>query len=318
MSYQNLIKNYSPEINFNEFTGFKRIGAHHITLMPGEQSSNPHSESHEEEFVFVIDGKIDAWIDGWIYPLKTFEAVGFPAGTGINHCFINNSDKPVRILVVGERTKNENKCFFPLHPEKKTEPIWWENAPRRPLGPHNGKPGKVKPEEYGKERPPFIINSLEIPMSDQWSYPGDTEKFGHSFSFSKRMELKNLGINFESLQPGRRSCWPHAHTIEEEFCYILKGHGSVWLNGFTYEVSAGDAIKFPPNTNISHCLISDSAEPLVYIGMGETAEFEGEKIIYPLHPARNEYCKSINWLWENPPKMPMGPHNGISKITSGI
>jgi uncharacterized cupin superfamily protein len=125
--------------------GLKRIGIHHELLPPGRRTSWPHAESDEEEFGYVIEGHPDVWIDGDIYRLNPGDAVGFPAGTGIAHTFINNTDKDVRLLVVGEANKPTNKIFYPMHPERRNhvqEGTWWDDAPKRSLGPHNGEPTK--------------------------------------------------------------------------------------------------------------------------------------------------------------------------------
>lgn len=42
--------------------GLQRIGVNLQRLPPGTRSSWPHGESDEEEFVYVIDGEVQAWI----------------------------------------------------------------------------------------------------------------------------------------------------------------------------------------------------------------------------------------------------------------
>ena len=37
----------------------------------------------------------------------------------------------------------------------------------------------------------------------------------------RMLGLKRIGINYEILQPGDRSSWPHAHKEDEEFIFIL-------------------------------------------------------------------------------------------------
>jgi len=120
--------------------GLKRLGIHHELLLPGRRTSYPHAESLEEEFVYVIDGNPDAWIDGHLHRLAPGDGVGFPAGTGISHTFINNTDRQVRLLVVGEATRPDSRVYYPLNPEQSYRPDWWEDCPKRPLGPHDGKP----------------------------------------------------------------------------------------------------------------------------------------------------------------------------------
>jgi uncharacterized cupin superfamily protein len=121
--------------------GLTRLGIHHELLKPGRRTSYPHAESTEEEFAYVIEGHPDVWIDGELHRLAPGDAVGFPAGTGICHSFLNNTDRDVRLLVVGEATRADNRVYYPLNPEQKPRRTdWWDDVPRRPLGPHDGLP----------------------------------------------------------------------------------------------------------------------------------------------------------------------------------
>ena len=121
--------------------GLTRIGIHHERLPPGRRTSYPHAESAEEEFVFVIEGRPDVWIDGHLHPLAPGDSVAFPAGTGISHTFLNNTAEEVRLLVIGEADKPENRIRYPLNPAREAaREDRWVDAPPRPLGPHDGKP----------------------------------------------------------------------------------------------------------------------------------------------------------------------------------
>src|SRR3984957_15666884 len=94
--------------------GLTRLGIHHNRLPPGRRTSYPHAESAEEEFVFVIEGAPDVWIDGELYRLSPGDSVGFPAGTGICHTFLNNTAEDVHLLVIGEASKPENRIRYPM------------------------------------------------------------------------------------------------------------------------------------------------------------------------------------------------------------
>lgn len=123
--------------------GLTRLGIHHERLPPGRRTSWPHAESDEDEFVFVLDGTPDAWIDGHLHRLRPGDAVAFPAGTGIAHTFINDTDAEVRLLVVGEASKPGSRIAYPLNPERRDRiGDWWDDAPERPLGPHDGRPAR--------------------------------------------------------------------------------------------------------------------------------------------------------------------------------
>ena len=87
--------------------GLTRLGINHERLPPGRRTSYPHAESDEEEFVYVLEGTPDVWLDGRLHRLRSGQSVGFPAGTGLAHTFINDTDTDVRLLVIGEATKPE-------------------------------------------------------------------------------------------------------------------------------------------------------------------------------------------------------------------
>ena len=125
--------------------GLTRIGIHHVRLLPGRRTSYPHAESAEEEFVFVLEGTPDAWIDGHLHRLAPGDAVGFPAGTGICHTFMNNTDSEVRLIVVGEKAKEENRIRYPRNEaHEATRSDRWLDWPERALGPHDGLPDLVR------------------------------------------------------------------------------------------------------------------------------------------------------------------------------
>jgi uncharacterized cupin superfamily protein len=130
---------------FAKAFGLTKLGIHHERLPPGRRTSFPHAESAEEEFVYVIEGEPDVWLDGHLHRLKPGDGVGFPPGTGITHTFMNNTGAEVRLLVVGERSKPENRVFYPKNPDRKAlRKDWWVDAPKRELGPHDGLPDLVR------------------------------------------------------------------------------------------------------------------------------------------------------------------------------
>jgi uncharacterized cupin superfamily protein len=75
----------------------------------------------------------------------------FPAGTGISHCFINNSDQEAKLLVGGEAPKSDNRIFYPLNPTRRadmTPAEWWDDVPQHEFGSHNAMPDSRR----GKDR----------------------------------------------------------------------------------------------------------------------------------------------------------------------
>jgi len=147
----------SISANFGRAFGLKQVGLNHELLPPGRRTSWPHAERDEEEFVFVIEGTPDVWIDGVLYRLQAGDAVGFPAGTGICHTFINNGERDARVLVGGERDRSDNRIYYPLHPGRRHDmpwSHWWDDIPLREQGPHDGLPDALRgPDEAGTSSP---------------------------------------------------------------------------------------------------------------------------------------------------------------------
>lgn len=126
--------------------GLTRLGIWHEQLPPGTRTSWPHAEEKEEEFVFVLEGAPDAFIDGVLHRLAPGDCVAFAPGTGITHSILNNTDAPVRLLCIGEKLAG-NRFFYAMHPNgyqgMKAEEHW-HDAPRRALGPHDGLPDALR------------------------------------------------------------------------------------------------------------------------------------------------------------------------------
>ena len=127
--------------------GLVRIGINLQRLPPGTRSSWPHAEENEEEFVFVLEGEVDAWIDGDLHRMVAGDLAAFPAGTGICHCFINNGTREASLLVGGEAPKQGSRIFYPLNPSRRADlnaSDWWDDVPQHPLGPHDGLPDMLR------------------------------------------------------------------------------------------------------------------------------------------------------------------------------
>ncbi|HEX2573316.1 MAG TPA: cupin domain-containing protein [Polyangia bacterium] len=123
--------------------GLKRLGVRHEIVPPGHRTSWPHAHATEEELVYVLEGTPHVWLDGVLHPLGPGDVVAFPPGTGQAHTVINDSEQPVRLLVVGEQRRADDRITYPLHPAREASlpnERRWTDAPRHPLGPHDGLP----------------------------------------------------------------------------------------------------------------------------------------------------------------------------------
>jgi uncharacterized cupin superfamily protein len=133
----------APSRAVGHAAGLLRIGVHVVRVAPGTRTSYPHAEENEEEFVYVVDGELDAWLDGELHHVRAGDFIAFPAGTGICHTFINDGDRDALLLSGGERGKSDSRIFYPLNPERRSDipwSSWWHDVPVGPQGGHPGKP----------------------------------------------------------------------------------------------------------------------------------------------------------------------------------
>ncbi len=139
-----------PTRRLGAAAGLVRLGVNLQRLPPGSRSSWPHAESEEEEFVYVIEGEVDAWIDGRLHRMTAGDLAAFPAGTGICHCFINNGQRDALLLVGGEAAKAHNRIVYPVNPSRRADMRageWWDDAPAQPLGDHDGLPDRLRKDD---------------------------------------------------------------------------------------------------------------------------------------------------------------------------
>src|SRR5579871_1527367 len=65
--------------------GLKRIGINRTTLPPGKESSMRHWHTHEDEFIFLLEGEVVLRTNGGEQIVRAGECAGFPAGSEDGH-----------------------------------------------------------------------------------------------------------------------------------------------------------------------------------------------------------------------------------------
>ncbi|CAM2992876.1 Uncharacterized conserved protein, cupin superfamily [Paracoccus aminovorans] len=98
--------------HLTEAGGLTQFGAALETLHPGGQSSQPHWEEHEDEFLYMLSGEITVHEDGTATIIGPGDACCWKAGTPVAHCLTNHTDRPATYLIVGSRNP-DNICHYP-------------------------------------------------------------------------------------------------------------------------------------------------------------------------------------------------------------
>lgn len=87
------------------------FGVHLLVLEPGVWSSQRHWHSHEDELIYVLEGKPTLVTDEGATVLEPGDVAGFRAGSRNGHHVVNEADAPAKLLVVGSR-KPEDDAFY--------------------------------------------------------------------------------------------------------------------------------------------------------------------------------------------------------------
>lgn len=74
--------------------------------MPGFESTELHFHYHEDECIYILEGKAEATIGDEIYSLEAGDFIGYRAG-GLPHKLKNNGDAVLKCIVVGERLDHD-------------------------------------------------------------------------------------------------------------------------------------------------------------------------------------------------------------------
>lgn len=93
--------------------GLNDFGVNLLELPPGAWSSQRHWHSHEDEFVYVLEGNPTLVTDAGRRRLAPGMVAGFPAGRADGHHLVNETDRPVRLLEVGDRKPAVDDTDYP-------------------------------------------------------------------------------------------------------------------------------------------------------------------------------------------------------------
>ena len=87
--------------------GLKDFGINLMHLPPGNWTSQRHWHSHEDEFVYVLDGELTLVEDAGETPLRAGDCAAFAKNSGNGHHLINKSNAMATYLEVGSRRRED-------------------------------------------------------------------------------------------------------------------------------------------------------------------------------------------------------------------
>lgn len=121
-------------------------------------------------------------------------------------------------------------------------------------------PPRIKPSNYPEPFASMMGGRLKRPLGDL---------FG----------LSNFGVNHTRLAPHAVSALRHAHSLQDEFIYILQGTPVLVTNEGRTQLEPGMCAGFKAGTGNAHQLVNDTDEVVVYLEVGDRTP--GDKGTYP-------------------------------------
>ncbi|MEM7018319.1 MAG: cupin domain-containing protein [Pseudomonadota bacterium] len=110
----------------------ERLGVRIEEMQPGDNSSEHHFHTLEEEHVLVLEGSATLIMDSGQYPLKAGDHVCFPGGKEDAHHIKNTSDAPFKFLVFGERNM-QDVVVYPEHQVMMVKALDFKQFTYRPV-----------------------------------------------------------------------------------------------------------------------------------------------------------------------------------------
>jgi len=141
-----------------------------------------------------------------------------------------------------------------------------------------------------------IVNISELPL--------EHSSKGHLYEsadvrIGPMIGVKDLGISYTEVPPGKSSCPFHNHHVEDEMFIVLEGTGTYRFGLDTYPIKAGDVLGAPAGGHeTAHQIINTGSTPLRYYGistmsLADVCEYpdSGKFGVYS-RSTRNPYDKS--------------------------
>jgi uncharacterized cupin superfamily protein len=121
-------------------------------------------------------------------------------------------------------------------------------------------PLRTKPSNYPPEIAARMVGRDKRPLGDV---------FG----------LRHFGVNHVRLAPGAVSALRHAHTVQDEFVYVIAGHPTLRTDAGDTPLAPGMCAGFRGGSGDAHCVVNLTDAPVEYLEVGD--RMPGDAATYP-------------------------------------
>lgn len=91
--------------------------------------------------------------------------------------------------------------------------------------------------------------------------------------------LANFGVNLTTLAPGGMSALRHAHSVQDEFVYVLEGTATLVTDEGKTALRPGMCVGFRAGTGNAHHVRNESSHDVIYLEIGD--RLAGDSAVWP-------------------------------------
>ena len=92
--------------------GLTAFGVNLSRIPPGVWSSQRHWHTHEDEFIWIVEGELVLVTDAGEQTLRAGDCAAFKAGDTDGHHLINRSNRDAVVLEVGNADPDHDRCTY--------------------------------------------------------------------------------------------------------------------------------------------------------------------------------------------------------------
>jgi len=93
------------------YAGLTQFGVNVTVIATGAWSSQRHWHSHEDEFVWVVEGELTLVTNAGEEILRPGDCAAFKAGDPDGHHLVNRSDRLAKVLEIGN-SDSRDRCVY--------------------------------------------------------------------------------------------------------------------------------------------------------------------------------------------------------------
>jgi quercetin 2,3-dioxygenase len=251
--------------------GLGRIAVNLAWLPPGKESSTLHVHHREEEWLFVLAGAGTMEVDDREVAVGPGDFLGFPPGTA--HHLRNTGPDDLHLLVGGEIITDVEVADFPRLRRRMVRAgnriAIYPMEAEIPFVP--GAPAEVPPELAGARRtepPRVVVKAGERGEPKRFTHPQNPRSEVVLSPLSRPAGLSRVAVVHTRVPAGQESFVHHVHLRDEEWLYVLSGHGSAEVGDAEHRIGPGDFLGFPAGGPPHHTRAADG-EDLVMVQGGD-------------------------------------------------